>query len=401
MKLPNSLRSNRKAYSDRPVWTPPLPELPQSRRQFIQALGASALLASAGCTPMAGARRPAIPRAYSRKPWAAPRVSMDAVIRVIVGHRPYRATGFRVEREQFGNKMVVHNYGHGGGGLSLGWGSSGLAVREVAHMPPGKVAVIGSGIMGLCSARLLQDMGWDVTIYTRDVYRHTTSTVAAGQWGPFSTHSGSQVDERFLQRLDWAARVSHHAYTNLTGAKYGVRWMETYYLSDHPPGQFSRTTFDDLFVYQGELGPGQHPFGQRYASRIVTMQIDPGTLLRQLIADFQRAGGQVNIRDFASLDDVLSLSEEVIFNCTGLGAAALFGDEELVPVKGHLVYLPPDPAVDYMTVGGGNGMLHMFPRSDVLLLGGLFRRGDGSKNVEPEVTERIVREHAKLFDEFG
>jgi glycine/D-amino acid oxidase-like deaminating enzyme len=326
---------------------------------------------------------------------------MDAVIRVIVGHRPYRPTGFRVERQQIGDKTVIHNYGHGGGGLSLGWGSSALAVRETGDLVPGEVAVIGSGIMGLCSARLLQDAGWTVTIYTRDVYRHTTSNVAAGEWGPYATHDDSRVDAAFLSRLDWAARVSHHAYTNLTGTKYGIRWMETYELSDTPFGESVSATFNDLNTYQGDLEPGEHPFGERFARRMVTMQIDPGTLLRQLTADFQLAGGKFVIRNFDDRAAVLALQETVIFNCTGLGAASLFGDSDLVPVKGQLVYLPPDPAVDYMTFGGGQGPLHMFPRNDVLLLGTIFKLGDSSRNVEPGETERIVQEHKKLFDSFG
>jgi glycine/D-amino acid oxidase-like deaminating enzyme len=138
---------------------------------------------------------------------------------------------------------------------------------------------------------------------------------------------------------------------------------------------------------------------------MVTMQIDPGTLLRQLTADFQLAGGRLIIRNFDNQANVLALPETVIFNCTGLGAAALFDDSNLVPAKGQLVYLPPDPAVDYMTVGGGfggeNGFLHMFPRRDVLLLGGIFKLGDSSRNVEADETERIVHEHMKLFDSFG
>jgi glycine/D-amino acid oxidase-like deaminating enzyme len=327
---------------------------------------------------------------------------MDAVIRVIVGHRPYRPNGFRVEQEQFDDKTIVHNYGHGGGGLSLGWGSSALAVREVADRMPDKVAVVGSGVMGLCTARLLQDAGWNVTIYTRDVYRHTTSNVAAGEWGPFSTHDESYVDAAFLSRLDWAARVSHHAYTNLTGSKYGIRWMEFYELFDTQPVETAHATFDDVYAYYGDLLPGEHPFGKRYARRFVTMQIDPGTLLRQLTADFQLAGGRIIVRNFQSLGNLLTLPETVIFNCTGLGAAALFDDPNLVPAKGQLVFLPPDPAVDYMTVASDErGFLHMFPRRDVLLLGGFVRIGDGSRNVETSETERIVQGHIKLFDSFG
>ena len=61
-----------------------------SRRRVIQGLAAGALLTTVGCVPATRALKPDYARPYSRKPWAAPRVSMDAVIRVIVGHRPYR-----------------------------------------------------------------------------------------------------------------------------------------------------------------------------------------------------------------------------------------------------------------------------------------------------------------------
>lgn len=80
---------------------------------------------------------------------------------------------------------------------------------------------------------------------------------------------------------------------------------------------------------------------------------------------------------------------------------ALFDDPNLLQAEGQLVFLPPDPAVDYMTFGGGvggeHGFPHMFPRRDVLVLGGLFKLGDNSCNVESSETERVVQEHRKLF----
>lgn len=373
------------------------------RRELLIAMGAGALTASvSACAPM-GKRVPNYSRPYSRNPWAAPRISMDNVIRVIVGHRPYRPSGFVVRSESFDDKIVVHNYGHGGGGLSLSWGSSALAVRETLGMQAGEVAVIGSGIMGLTSARLLQDAGWTVTIYTRNVARHTTSNVAAGEWSPYSVFDPSVASDAFRSQLGWAARVAHHAYTNLGGADYGVRWLEAYSLQDTLNAGDADDAGDlaDLFPFSATLGPGEHPFPSPYARRFVTMQIDPAVLLRRLIRDFQASGGRFVIRNFSSRSDILSVPEPVIFNCTGLGAAELFGDTELTPAKGQLVYLPPDPAIDYFTFGGGRGILYMFPRSDVLLLGGTFKLGDYTTNPEADETERIVREHQRLFSQFG
>jgi len=43
----------------------------------------------------------------------------------------------------------------------------------------------------------------------------------------------------------------------------------------------------------------------------------------------------------------------------------------------------------------------MFPRSDVILLGGMFKLDDHSTHVEPEETARIVTEHQRLFAGFG
>ncbi|HJP38654.1 MAG TPA: FAD-dependent oxidoreductase [Gammaproteobacteria bacterium] len=289
----------------------------QLRRELLKSLGAGAMAASlGGCAPPA-TTAPSYPRPYSRKPWAAPRISMDNVIRVIVGHRPFRPPGFVVKSERFDEKVVVHNYGHGGSGISLSWGSSALAVRETVGMQPGEVAVVGSGIMGLTSARLLQDAGWKVTVYTRDMARHTTSNVAAGEWSPFNVHGANVSSDAFKAQLNWAARIAHHAYTSLGGADYGIRWLETYFLSESPDGGSDAGELADLFPHTTTLRPGEHPFPSSYVHGIVTMQINPAVLLRRLTQDFQIAGGKFVIRNFKDRADVLSLSEPVIFNCYG------------------------------------------------------------------------------------
>ena len=87
----------------------------------------------------------------------------------------------------------------------------------------------------------------------------------------------------------------------------------------------------------------------------------------------------------------------MIFNCTGLGARTLFADDELTPVRGQLVFMPADERVDYLTHGSGQGLLYMFPRADGILLGGTYERGATHLEPDAETTERIVREHARMF----
>ena len=87
-----------------------------SRATFIgSSLGLSALAAA---RPLAGLAAGS-PGTTPLRPCASTRT---ASIRTIVGLRPYRAPGFVLRAESFGSQVLVHNYGHGGGGFSLSWG---------------------------------------------------------------------------------------------------------------------------------------------------------------------------------------------------------------------------------------------------------------------------------------
>ena len=55
------------------------------------------------------------------------RVSMDRVIRTTVGLRPFRPTGFVLKATKLDHKTLIHNYGHGGSGMSLSWGTATMA----------------------------------------------------------------------------------------------------------------------------------------------------------------------------------------------------------------------------------------------------------------------------------
>lgn len=370
-----------------------------TRRKLLKTMAAAATLGGCASAGISGAGSKRYDRPLSRQPFVAPRISHDRIVRVIVGLRPYRPSGFVVKRETMDSKTVIHNYGHGGGGITLSWGSSALAVRESMGMPVGEAAVVGGGIMGLTTARLLQDAGWGVTIYTRDVTRHSTSNVGAGQWGPTSVFEEGVASKAFEEQYKFAARIAHHAFQNLSGADYGIRFAENYFLGNEPIEEsYYLRELPELFTSVAHLEPHEHPFPVPYVERMVTMLVQPAMFLRRVRADFYRAGGKFVIRNFLNRSEVLSLKEPVIFNCTGLGAKALFGDEELMPIKGQLVFMQPDPAVDYLTIGGGSDVTYMFPRKGEILLGGSYQFDDWTTHVEADVTDRIIEDNKAIFD---
>jgi D-amino-acid oxidase len=367
-----------------------------SRRSFLSAT--NVLLA--GCAARRGSVR-GVPAGLSPEArLARVRVSADRVIRAITGLRPFRPSGFVVRGEKRGEKTVIHNYGHGGAGITLSWGTAQLAVEEGAKSEVRDCAVLGCGVVGLSTARLLQLRGYNPVIYAREMPPLTTSNVAGGYWDPVTLFDAECVTPEFRRQLVEAAKFAIQRYQSLAGDPYGVRWLPVYSLSSNgpitpAPPESVYSEIEPLYPETQRLRPGQHPFGALYARKRDSMLIEPAIYLNALVRDFLIAGGRIVIREFHALEEIAALREGIIYNCTGLGARVLFGDQELTPVKGQLVFLLPQAEVEYMTVGPGD--IYMFPRRDGVLLGGTHDRDVWDTSVDPAVTERILRENAVLF----
>jgi glycine/D-amino acid oxidase-like deaminating enzyme len=126
--------------------------------------------------------------------------------------------------------------------------------------------------------------------------------------------------------------------------------------------------------------------------------IEPNTYLPAVLSDFWVRGGKVVVRNFQNLHSILGLQEGLVVNCTGLGAKPLFSDEELVPIKGQLTVLVPQPEIDYGFVSTSSD-LYMFPRRDGIILGGSHQEGEWSLEPSPTEADRIFRGHEQLFSE--
>lgn len=351
-------------------------------------------------TPLRAPALAAAPKATSIPPL---RVDAGLVIRTIVGLRPYRAAGFVLRAEPLGTKVLVHNYGHGGGGFSLSWGCATLAADLVADRSPARAAVLGCGVIGLTTARILQNRGWQVTIYAADLPPATTSNVAGAQWTPTTVFNEDAVTPAFRDAFRKAAHIANRQFQLMVGSTYGVRWLDNYALkvdatSNTPEVDYAtRVGIVDLYADIETIDPASTPFiGFEAVRRFSTMLMEPNTFLPAVERDFLLQGGRIVVRTFHRPAEIAALREPVVFNCTGLGSRALFNDTMLEPVRGQLSILEPQPEIDYTYL---TGTLYMFPRNDGIVLGGTFERGNWSTSVDLATQARILAGHKAIFGE--
>jgi len=341
-----------------------------NRRSALKALGilaGTAALESCAAKHVTQAATPPAPAPLPLLKLPKVNVQPDREIRTVVGLRPFRPSGFVVSAQKLDDKLVVHNYGHGGGGVTLSWGTGELACREVDATGEKSIAVLGCGAVGLATAYVFQR---------------------------------GHISPDFMPRFVEAAHIANRRYQIMVGARYGIRWLPNYVLGQKPAPNGSMHGPDspirDLMPEMRYLEPSENPFPFPCVLQFDTMLIEPNRYLPAMMEDFRLAGGQIVVREFRNLAEVQTLRERVIVNCTGLGAKALFGDEELTPVKGQLTILLPQPEIDYCTLPDD---LYMFPRSDGIVLGGTHEVGVWSLTPDLAAKQRIVTEHARIFRE--
>ncbi|MFA5505651.1 MAG: FAD-dependent oxidoreductase [Vulcanimicrobiota bacterium] len=305
------------------------------------------------------------------------------ILKSVVGLRPFREGSVRLEAEQFGDQQWIHNYGHGGSGITICWGCAEWVCRQLDGCRD-EVAVLGAGAVGLTSALRLLEQGLRVTIYAKDFPPHTTSDLAGGLWAP--THLCVADNELRRDLLTWSWR----AYQQLEGDHYGVSLVEMYQSeSPHP-----LDPMPEWLVGEGEP-VARLPFGPGAPPGVVwrTYLIQTGTFLSRLVDDIERLGGRPESRDFTSLAEVETLPQKVVVNCLGLGAGALLGDPAVIPIRGQLVYLKPIGRKMVVDHAGG----YVISRDDSLVLGGSFEIGETDLRPSEEMTQKIL-EGNRSFD---
>ncbi len=310
----------------------------------------------------------------------------------IAGVRPYRNCSYRLEAETISGKFIVHNYGHGGAGITLSWGCA-AKVRNIVQQHIGashgnNVAVLGAGVMGMTAATLLRAMNLPVKIYSDRVPAETTSAKAGGQWAASVVEFTGKEQE-----LGDILRTSYTMFKNSIGQGFGVSQRPNYTATrSHnldvvlqlAPGLIPQPVALSRLPFQGHTQPG---------FEYQTLLIEPPIFLPRLETDLRAKNVDFVPRKFTAVSEVLALTENIIINCTGLGAMTLWSDPKMCAIKGQLAMLPAQPNLQYLY--GQNG--YMFPRADHVVIGGTFEVGVTDETADKAVCQSLVDHIKSLF----
>jgi D-amino-acid oxidase len=250
--------------------------------------------------------------------------------------------------------------------------------------------VVGSGIAGLTTAIQLQAAGWRVGIWTAGLPLNTTSAVAAAIWLPFKA-----APEHLI--LEWS-RSTFSVFQQLANDRSsGVFLREGVELCrEHRSDPWWKTAVLGFArCHSKELPTGYHD-AYRFTVPVIEMPI----FLTYLLDRFLRAGGTIEERRLNSLQEALS-DNDVVVNCTGLGARQLLPDHEMSPVRGQVVRVR-NPGLERFTIDFSDerALTYIIPRTMDCILGGTTDEGCFDTTPDQDVTDAILARAIALEPKF-
>jgi D-amino-acid oxidase len=255
----------------------------------------------------------------------------------------------------------------------------------MATLPP--VLVIGAGVIGLSAAVTLAEAGYPVVVRTAEPSEATTSAVAGGLWGPWLVEPRHRV-------LRWA----EHTLTTLRNLAAhrgtGVRLAAGIDVSDlpHDPPDWAH-----LLPDRRPCTPDELPAGYTYGTHCTVPLVDMPTYLTYLTHRLTAAGGTIQIKPVASLDNVAD-SWPLIVNSTGLGAHTLVPDCQVHPVRGHHVVVTNPGLTDFIEADTGDSadLIAIYPHSGHVILGGTAEPGKWDRDPDPATGQAILERCTRL-----
>jgi D-amino-acid oxidase len=321
-----------------------------------------------------------------------------------------------------------------------------------------KVLVVGSGAIGLRTALELIRRNVPVVLKSprHPLHPSTCSVGAGGLWMPFHVND-PRASRWATETLDELMPLAHDPNSNLAEivpavvlkrqhAGPGVDEFATYQYKSTPGEQMETNTLPEwssdkriLFqhltvemlswqniVNQLLIPPEQElvEAGYKHAYFFHPPIVNAPAMLEHLLLEVTTGAEQVDVEtgvEYQSMDqmreDAKSLGCDAVVNCTGLGAAKLCNDDQLVGARGILINFDRKTCVRRAAVreglyghnkhdavimteeepwGSDEAPAYIIARGNSILVGGSYLEGDMEESIRPEERERLLWNADKL-----
>ena len=247
------------------------------------------------------------------------------------------------------------------------------------------VTILGAGVSGLSTGIRLLESGIDVSIITDRVSPDTVSDTAAAWWYPFLAEPLEKTNRWSSETFDELVRLMGDGVDCIT-MRLGREYLEE---ECESPG-WSGDIPHFRILEDSEIADG-YSFGWEIEAPVIEMH----HYMPWLRSRFEALGGTIEIGKIDSIEDV---EDDVVVNCTGIGARELCDDDHVIPVRGQIIYIKQDPGFGRFDQQPET-LTYTIPRRDVTVLGGTAQKGDWELGVREEDTEYILGKCEALWPE--
>lgn len=242
------------------------------------------------------------------------------------------------------------------------------------------VTVVGSGIVGLTSATLLQEAGFKVKIITKEQYDKTLSSKVGAIWFPFEVHPKENANK-------WAT-LAYKRYQKEEKEGNGISFipfMTAYSPESNTDWTKQLPTGAVRKAVQSEL-----PNGMQMAHISMVPLAEPQKYLPHLFDQFLANGGVFSVDEISSMQELHSLGDWVI-NCTGLGAKKLCSDHDLHPMRGQIIRSTKLNVHSFADSTKRGGLSYVINRSEDSIIGGTDYENDWNEKIDPADSDLILK----------
>ncbi|MDR3550479.1 MAG: FAD-dependent oxidoreductase [Candidatus Babeliales bacterium] len=343
-----------------------------------------------------------------------PLISAEHIKEKITCIRAHRERIFYVSTQLHNNKLICHNYGHGGAGWTFLFGSVTESIRQFEaqlelheQFENKPITIIGAGCYGLLTAITLARKGYTVNIVAADT-ENIPSNKAAGFFFPRHRKCSNPQEIEVFKTTGIESYQSYLSIINGTHSfiKSGPKLLPGYFGLDIDPGfapYIEHGLIDAPKRVTIDFGNGKTYQAMEYK----TLFINSSAIMQELYRNIQELGIIIEKKHITSFDEI---AQSIIFNCAGLGAKNLTHDKKIVPVQGHLIILKDQPdmhALQYMinmkvTMTNSDGkkrdeLIYYAPKESGIL-GVTFIRGQDSLTANQHEFDRLLQ---RCHDYFG